>query len=422
MTKSKWKAFVLGFVISLGLHMIGCRSDTKKSGEAGIPEIENALKMELSFGDRALPEEYLLADPQGIAVDDTGNLLVADEFHVKIFDPKGEPLERLGGQGQGPGEFQEPSKPELGPSGFLSVWSSFSEFNIYRPDLTYLDKYQARADPDLRELCFRENLTFNYVTHLIALDEEHRLFHLFGRNRNLPGLFPVFKYLLLSQGGSIEVLVKHHSKAYVLNNRGGSTDSPFLGSFHWALMAQNRLLYAQTHPTENPGGGSGPKYILNLLDLGNRSLSQITVDYEPIPLPQVLKELKPQHFREIDLTIDVPENLQSALNQVDFFPAFKALRTDGDLIFVFMFNPENEKLEQLIQKADREGEELPTGIYEKFEPYSVDVVDAAAGRLIARAQFPCLPDLIKHGRAYRLFKPADDFPKVECYRVDQVLY
>jgi hypothetical protein len=302
------------------------------------------------------------------------------------------------------------------------VGSSFSEFNIYRPDGTFLEKFHGSADPELRDLCREENLTFNYVTRVIPLEEGRRIYVLFGRNRNLPGLFPVFRYLLLSDGGSLEVLVKHHSRAHVLNDRGGSTSSPYLGGLHWAPLHVGRLLYAETHHYGEDSGGTEPEYVLNILNLNDRSVSRITVPYDPLPIPPSLRTLETQHFREINLTIEPPPNLQEQLNKVEFFPAFKALRTDGDLGFVFKFHPGNEELEKAIERAEREGDEIPEGIYERFEPYGVDVVDAASGRLLARAVFSCIPDVIKDGRAYRLFKPADDFPRVECYRVDPDVY
>ena len=400
-----------------------CGPRTERDAAVEIPLIENALHLEHAFGDRDIPGEYLLADPQGIAVNDRGEILVADEHHVKIFDAGGRPLERWGGQGQGPGEFQEPSDPTLGPAGYLSVGSSFSEFNLYRPDGAFIEKYHGRADPAIRELCRQYSLTFNYVTHMVALDERRRIFHLFGRNRNLPGLFPVFKYLLLSDGESLEVLVKHHSRAYVLNDRGGSSSSPYLGGLHWVLLDAERLLYAQTHRNGGDAGGkSASEYVLNILHLSDRSVSRIPIPYDPLPLPASLRTLETQHFREIRLTIEPPPNLQAQLDKVEHFPAFKALRTDGDLVFVFKFHPINEELEQSIARAEREGEEVPEGIYERFEPCSVDVVDAASGRLMARAVFSCIPDVIRAGRAYRLFKPAADFPNVECYKVSSEVY
>ena len=51
-----------------------------------------------------------LSDPRGIAVDDEGNVYVADGMNHRIqkFDPSGRPLVAWGTQGQGSGQFTEP--------------------------------------------------------------------------------------------------------------------------------------------------------------------------------------------------------------------------------------------------------------------------------------------------------------------------
>jgi hypothetical protein len=114
--------------------------------------------------------------------------------------------------------------------------------------------------------------------------------------------------------------------------------------------------------------------------------------------------------------------LQALLDETRFLPAFQAMRTDGDLIFLFKFNILNEELERSITEAEMKGEEIPVGIYSRFGPYQVDIVSASSGQLVAEAEFSCVPDVIKDGRAYRLKTSADAFPRVECYRIDPAVY
>ncbi|MGB2907330.1 MAG: hypothetical protein WBB73_09510 [Candidatus Aminicenantaceae bacterium] len=61
-------------------------------------------------------------------------------------------------------------------------------------------------------------------------------------------------------------------------------------------------------------------------------------------------------------------------------------------------------------------------IYARFEPYQVDIVNVSSGRLVVQAEFSCIPDVIKNGRAYRLNKRVDAFPKVECFLIDPAVY
>jgi hypothetical protein len=123
-------------IILAGLIASACGTAGQKGFETHIPQVENALRLEFSFGGEGLTEDYLLAEPRGLAVRANGDILVADEHHLKIYDTQGNPRERLGGQGQGPGEFQESQQPFFGPDGFLSAGNGFSQFNLYGPDLT----------------------------------------------------------------------------------------------------------------------------------------------------------------------------------------------------------------------------------------------------------------------------------------------
>jgi hypothetical protein len=408
-------------VILAGLILASCSQSSPNSRDAVTPFVDSALRLDLSFGDDGLPEEFLLAEPRGLAVKDNGDILVADEHSLKIYDAGGRPKERLGRQGEGPGEFQGAADPLLGPTGFLSVTSGFAQFNLYWPDNTYMSRYNASADPALRDLILGEELTFSYVKRMAMLDTNRRIYALFGRNRNLPGRFPDFEYLYYSDGNSLKELIQHNSLASVLNDRGGSTSSPYLGDFHWGLLDENRIVHAHTHQGDKQNGPSS-SYALNILDLDSGSSIVIDVDYEPTVLPDSLRTLMTYRNRRINLTIEPPPALQALLNETKFFPAFKVLRTEGDLVFLFRFNPVNEELERTITEAERNGEELPEGIYARFEPCTVDIVDTVAGRLITRAEFSCIPDVIKNGRAYRLNTRKDAFPKVECYRIDPAVY
>jgi hypothetical protein len=408
-------------VILAGLMASACGAARQGALESDIPYVENALRLELVFGDEGLPEEFLLAEPRGLAVRDNGDILVSDEHHIKVYDAEGRPKERLGGQGQGPGEFQGAGELFLGSAGFLAVASGLSQFNLYSPDNTYVSRYNGFADPALRDFILGERLTFSYVTGMDILAAGRWILDVFGRNRDLPGKFPDFRYLLYSDGDSLEELIKHNSLDSVLNDSGGSTDSPYLGDFHWGVLNGSRIVHASTHQRKM-GNGSGSTYSLNVLGLDDGSRSVIDVEYEPEVLPDSLRTLMTYRNRRIGLTIEPPPVLQSLLDDVRFLPAFQALRTDGDLVFLFRFNAVNEELERSIQEAEGNGEEIPEGTYSRFEPYTVDIVDTAAGKLAARAEFSFIPNVIKAGRAYRLITPPDSFPKVECYRVDPAVY
>jgi len=54
----------------------------------------------LTFGDDNIPDGYLLAKPSGIAIKSDGDILTADEYYVKVYDPYSTPKDIFSGQGR----------------------------------------------------------------------------------------------------------------------------------------------------------------------------------------------------------------------------------------------------------------------------------------------------------------------------------
>lgn len=74
-------------------------------------EVSYRLEEELSIG-KSEPENYLFYRIRDVAVDRDGNIYVADmsNYRVQVFDRNGEYLRTIGRSGEGPGEFERPTK------------------------------------------------------------------------------------------------------------------------------------------------------------------------------------------------------------------------------------------------------------------------------------------------------------------------
>ena len=97
------------------------------------------------------------------------------------------------------------------------------------------------------------------------------------------------------------------------------------------------------------------------------------------------------------------------MKESEYYPPLKALRTDRGLIFGF----HHSEADSILRILDDDLE---------VESHLADLVDPATGRLLGRAEFPFLPEVIRDGMAYRLFTPADGYPAVRVYRIDPDLY
>jgi hypothetical protein len=101
------------------------------------------LKKELSIGENEGPEEHLLADPRGMAVDDKGRIYVLDFklAQIKVFDRDGTFLKTIGGKGQGPGEMSSPISIHLTGGKNLLVSDPIKrELNYFSLDGAFIRK------------------------------------------------------------------------------------------------------------------------------------------------------------------------------------------------------------------------------------------------------------------------------------------
>jgi hypothetical protein len=103
--------FVL-WIIGMVVLLAGCGgSDTEGPPQLGdwmLQDDELTLTQELQVSET---ENYFLGSVQDLDVTTDGHMVVADReaTHLKILRPNGTLLDTLGRQGQGPGEFQDPT-------------------------------------------------------------------------------------------------------------------------------------------------------------------------------------------------------------------------------------------------------------------------------------------------------------------------
>ena len=107
-------------LLLLVLMFVNCKND---SIDSQTPQTV-ILTLEMSFGAENLPDEFILARPTDLKINNDGDIFVVDEKFIKVFDPSGQPKGMIGGKGNGPGEFGTRKAPlsfTIGHYGFISV-------------------------------------------------------------------------------------------------------------------------------------------------------------------------------------------------------------------------------------------------------------------------------------------------------------
>ncbi len=103
------------------LAAAACTGGEVPAPAADVPTFEGTVNLEI--GEIEGDEPYLFSNVFGVAADPAGRILVADgpAHEVRVFAPDGEFLFRLGGEGDGPGEFRRPFHVGFSPDGELWV-------------------------------------------------------------------------------------------------------------------------------------------------------------------------------------------------------------------------------------------------------------------------------------------------------------
>jgi hypothetical protein len=98
---------------------------------------------ELSIGVESGADEYMFGSIRGIAVDDHGNIYVADgrPAIVRKYDGAGTFLTNIGRQGQGPGEYAYGPVLGIHPAGMLVARDQTRRVTFFTLEREYLDSF-----------------------------------------------------------------------------------------------------------------------------------------------------------------------------------------------------------------------------------------------------------------------------------------
>ncbi len=388
------------------------RADGGTNGDR-TPYLADVLTLEQMLQDAPEATEVLLADPDGITVDEQGRLLVADDYCIKVFDEEGRPVGRIGRKGKGPGEFDAPMRPSAGPTGYLTVQDILWAWNLYDGEGSFLSRRNYRIEKPFQEYIQRNHFTFTMLNRVVPYDATDCLVDLFGFDGNLEERFHAREQLLLSSPNGLAELVQYPSRSTFRVDAQSSNSVELQGELLWAVTGPGRLAYVHAYHDvhwQSDGVEGGPYWRLTDLDLPAMARHTITVPFEPMRIPEACKRLVPIYNDFLGRWFEQNPLEQEILTATEFYPPVRALRADGDLVFAFHYCPEDSAQYELDEEE----------VTERWR--EVDVIDLAEGRVVVRTRFPFIPDVIRDGRAWRLFQPLDDFASVQRFRIDPRVY
>ena len=180
---------------------------------------------ELVIGVEEGDENYMFGTPVDIDADSRGNIYVLDrlECAIKVFDPEGRFIRSIGRMGQGPGEFERPSRVFIDPTDRIIV------IDPYRLQIVFFDP------PDI----FKKSLRMEGYLNGVALSGDGTVFVEYTKSTESGG-----QILISSLRGDGEIKDTVFSQDQYWPARISSDDFtydfPYL--VRWNLDSQGKLL------------------------------------------------------------------------------------------------------------------------------------------------------------------------------------
>ena len=361
--KTEWKGKI---EIEDGVKVI------KNPGEPLYGEITFELEEDLSIG-REGDENYIFYNLSGIAVDSEENIFVLDRGNCRIqkFDKNGSYLQTIGGRGQGPGEFEQPTSLHIDFKDRIYVYDSLGRYlNVFEKDGKFKEK--KRLKHSFFEFGISEE--GNILTQTYFYSPE-------GSTRDIVIINP--------QGTVIKRIASYPYKS-----------SPMIKKRILGNPYRHRLYFC---PDLDGSGvyGHSSEYKLYVLNTSGEIRFRIKKDERPEPITQKDKsslidrylERQDKSNREIKLT-------RNEVKKAYIFPKFKPF-------FSWMMLDNKGRI--YVKRFKLYNSENRSEIFDLFNE---------KGYYIYRIKMPFPSRLVRNGCIYRIEQDQDtDYPKVKRYKI-----
>ena len=191
------------------LLVIYCGGD--KKSVINVKPLENAITLELAFGDKDVPDEFLLARPSRALVNYNGDIIVPDEYKLKIFDTDGRPKKIVGRRGQGPGEFSFTPYPYISEDRYIAVSDVMRPgFQIFGSQYEFIEKKDIKKSKLIEKLKADFKCeTLNYTTMYTYNDKTDILIGMvYSVSKDKPEISKRIYFIVKTSGDEYSIIYK----------------------------------------------------------------------------------------------------------------------------------------------------------------------------------------------------------------------
>lgn len=184
---------------------------------------QNKIEIILSNAIEIGKEDLLFGDVTAVCEDEQGNFFVVDQLEPRIykFGPDGKRLLAFGHRGQGPGDFQRPSRITFTPKGELAIADEMYAVSFLTPDGQFIKRVhlnQALAPGYIGENCFYAWRWQQDKTQQVLLDIE-------GKIKKTLGTIPINQFSVSAPDQSGRQVMFSYSQdvyapSFIFSNNG----------------------------------------------------------------------------------------------------------------------------------------------------------------------------------------------------------
>jgi len=352
--------------------------------------LNNVLTLVLAFGDKDVPDEFLLADPVGLTVALNGDIIVNDETKLKVFNSNGKPKQIIGRKGLGPGEFSQSITHYCSEDGYISVKELPRRYyNFFSPEYKFIEQIntsQSEYNSELMKLLQCDQIVYDEI-------------YLF-KDKSMIFVMRCIKYSDSSkQPQTIEkkfnAVVKKEGNKYIsvyqLKQNLPTDDifiaSPTFGDVTHTFLSESIVAYSDPLIHRKQLNGKW-YYTIVIQNIKTGEKREIQHEYVPVPFAEdFMSSMKNSN-----------QIVYKSIEKLKYYAPIKFLDSDGDYIFAYKFNKPNE-----------------TG-------YVTDVFRASNGEYLNSVYLPFRFNTLKNGYGYRIKSSKTEYPQVEKYRIDPKVY
>ena len=353
----------------------------------------DVLTLEMSFGDKDLQDEYLLANPNSVAVNSRNDIYVIDERRIKVFDETGKAIVILGNPGQGPGEFTGNGLITINSRGYFSV-SNGGSFNYYDDQNNFINQITQSNDSKLNKYLTDNQIANPNLSKVFAFNENEYYMEFFSSR----GFVENRKMMLTETSlliNSENTIQKIESAEKYFFWRGKLI--PFMGEIKWDSLDDNRIVY--THTVKDfIRDNNNYQYVIHIWDPKTNGSTSISRIFDPVEITDSDMDEELEFY----IQTDEPEVINFIKKQIgnlnNKYPAVRWLKSDGSIVFVGT-SKQNESDEYLVEVFNVEDSQYVASFYSDIQI-----------------------DFLKNGYAYRIKKGNDIFPTIEKYKIDPKVY